>query len=472
MKEKCKLPHIFLIILDCGRQDRLSCYSYKKHTSPNIDKIAEEATIYKNAISVSPWTLPSHASIFTGTYVSTHKTDLGNERLNESFITIAEALREFGYYTIGISSNVWISQRTNLNKGFTFFKNVNVPPFFEKKPPSFLKKFLNICHNFYWNYYYGKKYDKGAHHANRLLKKIILKTYKEKPLFVFVNYLECHLPYKPPLQFRYQFIEPNYKHLTNKVNQDAYAYMAGKVAMGELDFMILNALYDAEIKYLDHKVGELFDFIKNLNIIDNTIFIITSDHGENIGEHGLMDHQFSVHNTLLKIPLIIRYPSLSPKATYVDQYVQSIDLFKTLVEVLNIKNSYLSEQLQGKVLLPECLKNNENIAYAEYLVPATHLIKKRFPDVDLSQFSSTYRAIFLDQYKYISSDKENRLYDLTNDPYEKKDIISHNPEITTMMKTKINEIRKSLTLNEKPRNEEKYALDGEIKKALENLGYF
>ena len=115
-------PNIILIILDTVRADHLSCYGYHKNTTPNIDLIAKEGVLYLNAISQSPWTLPSHASIFTGTYLSKHRTDIDNKKLNPKLMTITEYLsNKADYKCYGISNNVWVSREFNFNRGFHQF---------------------------------------------------------------------------------------------------------------------------------------------------------------------------------------------------------------------------------------------------------------------------------------------------------------------------------------------------------------
>ena len=221
------LPNIILIIMDATRYDHLSCYGYHRETSPFIDSIAENGVIYKQAISPSPWTLPSIASIFTGMFPSRHGTDRPNPYLSGNYTTLAEALRNSGYETAAIADGSWISSLTAFNRGFNHFYKLwqyfqdssEIASYRTVKSYSedgFNLKHLigalrngniakNIINGLYGKYLY-KYRDYGAKKINNLIFNWIKEYYdKEKPLFIYLHYIEAHLNYRPPKSFRYLF---------------------------------------------------------------------------------------------------------------------------------------------------------------------------------------------------------------------------------------------------------------------------
>lgn len=458
------LPNILLIVLDCVRADHLSCYGYGRETSPNIDRIAEQGVIYNQAISPSPWTLPSHASLFTGTYVSRHRTDLDNRYLDRSFITLAEVLKQRGYNTVGLSSNAWVSRETGLDRGFDLYYNMNRPPYESGRK---LKAYQKCANYIYWNYLY-KRYDYGARNINNLLRKFFKSYSRQSPFFIFINYLEAHLKYEPPRKFRHSFLR---KSEDKYVPQDAWAYLVGAVGMTEEDFYILKALYDAEIRYMDFRVGEIIELLEKAGILDHTMIIITADHGENIGDHGLMDHQFSLHDSLSHVPLIIRYPDIFPRGLRIQSQVQSVDLFSTLCDILQVDDDRIEAQLQGKSLLPSLSGNKlRSYAFSEYLVPNLQHLERKFPHHDYSKYNASYRTIRTENFKliYTIPNGSYQLYNLQDDPMEEKDVSKIYTEVTGEFLTSLTEWTSQVSSYQGKRN---IQLDDDTIIMLKSLGY-
>ncbi len=308
-------PNVLWIVMDTVRADHLSCYGYKHVTSPSVDKIAAEGLLFEKALSTAPWTLPAHASMFTGMYPRTHQTTWSHEYLSNSFTTIAELLRSHGYMTAGFSNNPWVSKSTNLNQGFdTFFEGFasagDRKQWKRLLPMRLIINALGI-HNDASDQLQGWC---SARQTNEQINLWLKKTWDPaNPFFIFINYMEAHLPYTAPEQYVRPFLPANISYVNAaKVNQDFARYYAGLVKMDRTDFDMLSALYDGEISYLDHYMKDLFDQLRALGILDRTIVIISSDHGENLGENKKMGHVFSVDDRLLHVPLIIRYPQKVP----------------------------------------------------------------------------------------------------------------------------------------------------------------
>ncbi|HIE27735.1 TPA: sulfatase [Candidatus Poribacteria bacterium] len=443
--------NILLIILDATRADHLSCYGYNRNTSPVIDAIAREGVLYENAISPAPWTLPAYSSILTGMFPSKHRVNRHQPILDGAYSTLPEILRSSGYEVFGVSNTVWISDATQFNRGFHQFlkawqywqsdsdlNNKRMVTLSNQEVgvlkdilKTFMKDnvFKNLINAFYSAFLFQRR-DDGANRVNRLAKRLLNRYYSGKnPFFMMLHYLEPHLKYHPPGKYKSLFLDDDFNvHTINKVNQNAWDYICQKVQMSNVDFAILRALYDAEIFYVDSRIGEIVHFLKNNQLLDNTMLIITADHGENIGEHNLMDHQYCLYDTLLKVPLIIRYPGVFPPGIRIQKQVQTLDIFPTILDILDASEDMIFEQLQGESLVPTGIDNRyRDFSLAEYLVPqpSSAALKKRYPDFDASQFDRALKMIRTDEFKYIyASDGRDELYNLQEDPEETHNILS------------------------------------------------
>lgn len=491
-KISLKKPNCIIIVLDTARAQNFSIYGYERITTPFLNELSKESMIFENCYSTSPWTLPSHASIFTGLYSSEHGIHGGNFYMNSyNYDNLPEILKKVGYETSLFSSNLWISDEFGFNrgmkhlfKGWQFYdqdsdlkRNLRLNLNNEEKIKSVIMQFLqgNILKNFV-NAIYGKfifrNHTFGSDNLNNKIGKWLKQRNKERPFFMFINYLDCHLPYLPPKSLRFKFIEDNitWKQLC-KINQNAMNYHMGITEMSDEKFYYLRALYDSEIYYSDYLVKQIFDLIVDLNIIDNTIFIVTSDHGDNIGEHNLMSHKFSLHNTLIKVPLLIRYPKMFKKGEITDIFVQLNDILPTLIDILGIKEINSPRDIYSHSILKK-INNSNRIAYSEYL-NYTYTSEYRNQNFDFinSRFNKTIQSIINDNFKYIkASNHENEFYDLKNDPYEEINQIEFIDKKTIK---KYENLLSKFKMNLKNRDIKNSGTDVDkvVKEQLKNLGY-
>ena len=467
-----RMTNVIFIVMDTARAKSFSFYGHDKKTTPNLEKFLKDSVLYKNAFANSPWTLPSHASFFTGLHVSRHGTNEINKKYSPKSETLPETLRKKGLRTTAISSNTWISKFFNFDRGFDEFHNTwqifdtdadftVINRLHADKPRQermkilikilFKNFFRNIVNASYEKLFY-KRYDYGARRINNIAKKIIENN--KKPFFLFINYLEPHLKYKPPKGFR-RFLSIGYNQ-ARKINQDAWKYIFKKEGMDDFDFKILNELYDCELNYLDYRIGKLLDYLKQKNLYDDSMIIITSDHGENIGEHELMDHQYCLYDTLLKIPLAIKYPKkFILKNKTEDDLVQAIDLYPTILDVLKIKKM---PHLEGNSILKQ-IKTNETFAEYKGPQPSRKAILNQFGTVDFP-FERALVSTRTREHKFIwSSDGKHELYNIKNDPDETKNIILRNKELAKRFIEKISEFKNKMHFGEREK----------IKEGLSNL---
>ncbi len=458
MKDK---PNIILIVIDAARADHFSCYGYHKGTTPHIDGIAEEGVLYEQAISPAGWTLPAHTSIFTGLHVSRHGVHNENQVFDDHFATLPEVLKMNGYQTVGICRNDWISEATGLIRGFADFHDLHYDKWKRK-----IRKFVNSLR------VNGK--DSWSYEINRTAKQWIRRNHRQAPFFMFVHYSQLHLPYWIPAPYNTKFLPDGMTYeAARNVNQNPKAFYAGEVHMGPEEFEISRALYDCSLSYQDMIVGQFFDFLKKKKILNNTIFIITSDHGESLGDHNHFDHYYVLYDALLRVPLIIRFPEVFAPGVREKAMVQTLDILPTLKELLGLNDPKLND-LQGIPLPPvKGGKATREFTISERFMDLNGL-KKSYPDRDLSHLIPFEKdrkiAIRTEKYKLILSENyESELYDLQSDPREEHNIIHVKKHIADELKTKIAGWRKSFTPASNQGKEAEF--DEAVRKRLEALGY-
>jgi arylsulfatase A-like enzyme len=349
--------------------------------------------------------------MFTGLYLSKHATDSEHRYLKDDFYTIAELLRSYGYKTFGYSNNPWVGPDTNLHQGFDIYEVNEEGPAYSPLLKVAMRRIPNPI---------GAE-DAGARQTNELVEKWIESCYNAKtPFFIFINYMEAHDPYGNTPYFR-RYLDANISTAKAKgVNQNPIDYISGNLKMSDENFEILRALYDGDISYLDFKMNQLFDYLRQLNILDNTVLIIASDHGESFGEHHLMSHMLGVYDTLLHVPLVIRYPKLFKADSRVVRQVRTIDIFPTILDILGINWSG-AEELQGRTLVQASQQRELPFAIAEQeiLQDVLNELIKANPSLDISAYSRRLKAIRTNEFKYIwTSDDKYELYNIREDPGE------------------------------------------------------
>lgn len=420
-----KLPNVLLLVLDTVRSDHLSCYGYHRPTSPNLDRLADEGVLFETTLATGTWTLPSHASIFTGMYPSKHGAHNKHQYLNERYTTCGEFLQNQGYRTACFSNNPFVSQKDGIGRGFEEFHELWIASGLLgswSKAKKVFKKMIG-------------KHDKGAQALTLSIINWLENYTKDRPFFIFTNYLEAHLEYVPPKPYDTRFLQIGTSlRRARRVNQDPVAYNGRKVSMSKEDFDILYSLYDGEIAYQDYWLGVLFDYLREHNLIDDTVVIVTSDHGDNIGEHGLMGHEFSLSEQLLHVPLIIRYPEVYEADLRVNGVAQLLDIFPTITDIVG-GDKDVKNDMQGISLIPGRFSDlRERIAFAELYAPNEQNIRERYSGIDLSQYLKDRRVVWTRDFKFIwSSNNDHELYDLRDDPEEKKNLVGELPKKVSEM---------------------------------------
>ena len=455
-------PNLIVIVLDSVRRDHLSCYGYARSTTPHIDRLAEESVLFLEAYSTSCWTIPSHASLFTGLYPSHHGVNDLQADFRPDQLTLAGYLADRGYRTAAISCNGFISNHANLGRDFQLSVDVSA---LRGAARGMVPRIVRAVHSI-WRERTAR--DRGAARATRLALKWLGEQETARPFFLFMNLMDCHAPYRLRRPDRHRFLEGEAGARADDVSQDPFAVMAGEQALSEQELSDLEALYDGSLHYLDRHVGVLVEHLERLNLADSTALILTSDHGESFGEHGLMDHQYGLFEHLIAIPLILRLPARELGGEIRSNPVQLTDVLPTIASWVDGGSDQRIEDLDGQPLLHTPPRE---AVLAEYLVPNLRAIRRRFPAADVRKLDVALRSIRVGSQKLIlASDGERQLYDLRADPSEKGDLASVNPEAADAL-----EERLISALGDWPRRRRDVDPDSddlqEVRDRLQALGY-
>ena len=340
-------PNVLFIVLDTVRADHLSLYGYRRATTPTLVRLAEKGIRFDRARPTAPWTLPSHASFFTGRWP--HELDVQwLTPLRTDAPMLAEYLGSRGYATAGFVANTnYCSYDAGLARGFTYYEDYileNLAPLRtallveevlkflfeiavrdESGPLHFLREFVEQ-----W-FYSGVRRDAASINCG-LLDWLASRPEKTRPFFVFLNYLDAHAPYKLP-----EGAHRHFGHKPQSRDEIRVVYegwdLIDKARLPQHYLTMARDAYDDCLAYLDEQIGALFDELQRRRLFDNTLVVVTSDHGEGLGEHDLFDHGESLYNSELAVPLLIMLPQKSRTAQVVPQFVSLRDLPATIVDL-------------------------------------------------------------------------------------------------------------------------------------------
>ena len=365
--------NVIIITFDTTRADHIGAFGKFGANTPTLDSLANDGVLYEKTLASVPITLPSHSGIMTGKTPFAHGIrDNGLFNLSQQQLTLAEILKEQGYSTAAAVGSFPLTSQFGINQGFDYF-NEHITL---KQEDMYGDKTIPKNALFFD--------ERTAAQVNDGIMPWIEKNH-QKPFFVWFHYFDPHQPHEPPAPYDQQFI---------------------------------NDLYQGEIAYADESLGTVIAQLKRLKVYDNSLIIFTSDHGEGNGEHNEATHSFLIYNTTLHVPLIIKYPGQKYANERIKKWVASIDIFPTILSVLNIE---IPDDIQGK---PLPIDNNDTLSheiYAETLSPK------------LSRGWGEQRGLIKDQYKYIHGPKKE-LYNLKSDPHELNNLIDQKPELATSMK--------------------------------------
>ena len=370
-KKVAARPNIILLSIDTLRADRVGAYGYNRPTTPFIDSLAKESVVFRNTVTAAPWTLPSHVTMFTGLYPTSHGVVQAHDKISKDLPLLAEILKRAGYKTAAFTGGGYVSAGYGFSRGFsTFVQNRHLASD-------------------------GFDFGNTVERAEELLKS---RGDDKRPYFIFLHTYDVHCPYAVPEKYQQLFkssadyIDPGH------CGEDYY----NKLSLTESQGKYLADQYDGSIRAVDDTLSGFVKFLETQPDYDNTILIITSDHGEEFLEHGLVGHQHSLYRALLMVPLIMHVPGVAPKEVHGS--VSLVDLFPT---VLDLAGAPIPGAIDGASLKPYLEEGDE-------LAP-----KRNFQIVSTDRGQSMRSLISDDAHLIVSNDDGSKLlFDVKNDPLE------------------------------------------------------
>ncbi|MFH1999785.1 MAG: sulfatase [Planctomycetota bacterium] len=418
--------NVVLISIDTLRADHLACYGYDRETAPCIERFAEKSVVFDRAYSQSPWTTPSHASLFTSLYPSVLNLNPWPNpgEISPKAYTLAELMRDHGYATAGFLEAGMVSSKFGFAQGFDPYKQ-------------------------------------GYKHIHESVPACLewIAEQKEKRFFVFLHTYDVHR-YDPPEEFKDLFL-PEYRGpveegipLARKL-QDLPNYEFLRT-LDENDEKKIISIYDEGIRYVDHWIGRFFDGLEAAGLMRKTVVLVTSDHGEEFWEHRHTGHGYTNFEEMLHIPLILYHPDLAPGRR--GQLVRLLDIAPTVAELVGVP---IKREWQGISFL-NALKDT-NTRGAQYSFAEQGHVDRKSVHNERWKLIRTYRdkpPPFIDH-----------LYDMKNDPAESNDVADLYPEELEKLRELLLAWEDANQKLKKGYKALEVELDPELKKQLENLGY-
>jgi arylsulfatase len=433
-------PSILLVTFDTTRVDHVSCYGYGKETTPNLDALAADGMRYENAYAVTSWTLPSHASIFTGKFPSAHGARYdpdgalnlvmeGGIRGRESWdqfrvhplapdqATLAGILADHGYATGAVVGGPWLKEVFGLGRGFLSYDDRN----FETGQDGTQVN--------------GRPAEDVTDAAIAFVEE-----HADRPFLLFVNYYDPHEPYVIRARFLRRFWD---------------GPPPGEEQAGDWNL----ALYDSEILYTDHHFGRLLQFLRDAGLYENLWILVAADHGELLGENGLRGHGDSLSEPEIRIPLIVKEPGTGRPRGTSSALVQQVDLLPTLLARLEIGPP---PDIQGTALDPGGTSSGHPI------VAEVHPLPFRGRGKPWRQ-QGEWRCLVDGRYKFLwGSRGRHLLFDLQVDPGETENLLERRPEVARSMQGAIETYFAGLPA---PGRAEEGFVDEETLQQLRAVGY-
>jgi len=391
--------NVILISIDTLRPDHLGCYGYPRETSPTLDALARDGVRFDDVSAAAPWTLPSHATMLTGLYPAHHGVKTHETRLSQEVVTVAEEFHDQGFETFAVvnTHNVGAPQ-FQLDQGFQEFRYIIET---EDDPKTLKLRTFN-----------------SGDTIVATAKEILRARDEGKPFFLFLHFYDVHTDFTPRDEYRERFVGPYAGRLTGSTTQLVTVRNEGE-RLGDADIRWLREMYDAEIRQMDDLLGRFFAWLDDEDLFDETLFVVTSDHGEEFQEHGSVLHGRTQYQEILRIPLLVRGPGV-PAGTVVSTPVNGVDVTPTLLGVMGIASRQerdgvdLSPLWQGGTLPPRAMyaeADHNNRVDGQFVYD----IKKMVREGSEKLFLDTHTGAL-------------ELYDLASDAGEVRNLAEAHPE--------------------------------------------
>ena len=437
-----ELPNVLVVVLDTVRDDALGAGDAADARSA-FDRLAGEGIRFTRARSTSAWTLPAHGSLFTGLHPSRHGAHGEHELLTWQQVTLAELLAPT-HETVAFSENPHVTQAKGFAQGFEIFDET-------------------------W-----RRRDRREPTLESVADWLARRS-PERPFFLFVNLMTAHLPYRPPADLAERFLPPEagateVEAMRAFDERQARLFMSGALRLERPQIEILRALYRADVAAADRRLGALLQAIEAAGELDDTLVVVLSDHGENIGDHALMEHQLCLYESLLRVPLALRLPGEAAAGRGDDSPVQLVDVAPTVLDVVGVPADRWPP-MAGRSLVAGAV-DPERALVAEYMRPREQrrLFAAVDPAFDFGRFDRRLQSIQVGSWKLIQPEGgPPELYDPEADPGETRNLAGERPEVVAELRRRLEAWNAGRPPQPAPTDGP--SLDEETREALRSLGY-
>lgn len=415
-------PNVLLIVIDTLRADHLSLQGYERNTDPNLTRLANEGVMFENAYATSSWTLTAHASLFTGRWNYEHKAD-GGRSLDDTYPTIAEALSARGYRTGAFNGNFeTVTKRWGFARGFAHFED-----YYQTIPQLAVSSFYGRFLEYYaLHKVLGMEFSIDRRWAPSVNQSALdwIDQNTEKPFFAFINYYDVHAPYISPERARFsEFENPGGLVNTDWTTAGIYNPKTPEQVQGEID------AYDGGIYYTDQQIQNLLDELNQRGVLENTIVVITSDHGELFGEHGLWEHHNSLYKPVIYVPLIIWHPESVPQGIRIPTTVSNVSIPVTVLDLIGYSDQ---TEFPGSSLAD--LWRNPDSA-AQWPDPIAEMAESSWVNPNHLSINGDMTSVISNDWQYIEHEFNGvELYNLNDDPDQLNNLADENSTVLNELK--------------------------------------
>ncbi len=326
VRQEVHRPNVVWLVLDGVRADALSCYGNPREATPHLDALAAEGALFERAFSPAPWCLPAHAAMLTGRLPGALRCHAERQFLSDEAVTLAEVLGQNGYRTLAYSSNPYVGARYNLHQGFQRFEAWSRGRTWRG----------NLLSGRLWRLL--ERGDQGAREANETAVGWVRQCAAEgQSFFLLINYVEAQNGANAPPIVSGWLPRDSPQADSALTHRELWNRAACGEEIPASQFGLLRALYDGDVAYLDSEIGAFTSALRRLNVMDDTLLIVTADHGTLFGEDGRGGHNASLALPVVRVPLIVRYPPVFTAGARVGSAVSLIDLFPTVLDAADIE---------------------------------------------------------------------------------------------------------------------------------------
>jgi arylsulfatase A-like enzyme len=449
VQKSAQQPDVILVVMDTARADHLSVYGYGRPTTPGLDWFSQRAAVYEKAMSPGPWTPSAHASLLTGLLPAEHGTDGDFLAFHPPGPSLPEALKSSGYRTAAVVNNPLLAASYGWNRGFDRYIESWRPKIAGSRIIWYIRS-----RDEDWVWYGNTK------RSLQIARHWWLASGRHSR-FLFINLIDPHSPYGDPQPFKDIYLDESAQKARDLSNNEE-DYDAGLVRAAGTPLKRVIAHYDADIHYMDVCLNSFFRWLEQRKELDATLVILTSDHGERLGERGLLGHELGLDQATLHVPLIIRYPNHVPAGCF-PNLVQTHGIFLSILGWTGIQAPI--DRFQR---MPALDHQHLSVTVAQIRHQGEYLegLRKRNPKFDPTPFAGDWNSVFDGMWKLRVSNTGNvQLFHVPDDPAEEKNLIKDFPREAKRLISFLAELP-DFRYGEKPKE-----IPKSIQELLKSLGY-